>query len=415
MQNLKASDNDRHTTDILVVGGGVVGLALCQGLRHANLDIHVTLVSSNQIIQSNAYADDIRAIALAKSTQEHLAAMGIPLPDSHAKIEQIHISDRGHLGQVRLSAKEQNVSALGYVTQLSALETIISQQLTQHGDNQLALFEQTQCTLVESSETGVMATLETGEIIHAKTLVFADGQGTNLKSTLDLVPNIIDYQQHALVSVVGVSRIGPARYHSELTAFERFTEKGPLALLPMSRDAVSDASCQQYYSLVWCASKDEVADLSDLDNISFIKALQGAFGDRAGRFSYVAARQHFPLQLVSHSGTAQRIFTLGNAAQALHPIAGQGFNLGIRDVIGFIESVRELSDIDKLGTSTHQDAFIIRRQRDRKGVINTTSLLVTAFSNSIPSVVASRNMALNFLHYLPPVKRWLAKMAMGYR
>ncbi|CAI8227749.1 MAG: 2-octaprenyl-6-methoxyphenol hydroxylase [Glaciecola sp. HTCC2999] len=415
MLNVKANDHDIHTTDILVIGGGVVGLALCQGLLHANLDVRVTLVSSCNILQANAYADDMRAIALAHSTRQHLASMGIPLPDSHATIEQIHISDRGHLGQVRLTAKEQGVSALGYVTQLSALETTLSQQLSQHTDTQFTLFENAQCTQVNTTQQDVTATLDTGLIIHAKTLVFADGQGSDLKRTLGIASHSVDYQQHALVSVVGVSRIGPTRYHHKLTAFERFTDKGPLALLPMSRDAVSDDACQQYYSLVWCASKEDIATLTALDDTSFKHALQTAFGDRAGLFSYISQRQHFPLKLVSHFNNPQRIFSLGNAAQTLHPIAGQGFNLGIRDVMGFIKSVNELPQKEDLGTQTHQDRFIAMRHSDRTAVTQVTSLLVTVFSNAFPGLVIPRNKALHLLHSVPLIKKWFTKIAMGYR
>jgi 2-octaprenyl-6-methoxyphenol hydroxylase len=145
-----------------------------------------------------------------------------------------------------------------------------------------------------------------------------------------------------------------------------------------------------------------------------MKALQQAFGDRAGLFNYVSTRQHFPLKLTYHSGRAQRVFTLGNAAQALHPIAGQGFNLGIRDVISFIASIKELSSIEMLGTNSHQDRFAALRETDRQSVINMTSLLVTVFSNAIPGIVVGRNKALNLLHSIPPIKKWFAKKAMGY-
>lgn len=415
MQNVTAQQENIHTTDILVVGGGVVGLALCQGLLHDKLGLHVTLVSSGSIHQSNVYADDVRAIALAHSTECHLAAMGIPLPECHAQIQQIHISDRGHLGQTRLRAQEQGVSALGYVTQLSALETVITQQLSKQSADDIALFENTQCRVVELSDEGVTARLATGQVIHAKTIVFADGQGTDLKTSLGIVPNMIDYQQHALVSIVGVSRSGPARYQTELTAFERFTENGPLALLPMHRDALHDTHCTQYYSLVWCGTEQDITALCALDDDRFMSELQQAFGDRAGLFSYVSTRQHFPLKLTCHSGRAQRVFTLGNAAQALHPIAGQGFNLGIRDVISFIASIKELSSIEMLGAHSHQDRFAALRETDRQIVINMTSLLVTVFSNAIPGLVLGRNKALNLLHAIPPIKKWFAKKAMGYQ
>ncbi len=423
-------------TDIVVVGGGVVGALLCQALLHAQLGLHVTLVT-NSAADTPVYGDDIRALALSHHTLSQLAAMGLDTDFIKSHIEQIHISDRGNIGQTRLSAHEQGVEALGYVTQISVLEQVINHALhtsATDGDGELfTLVEQAQCIDIDTQNTAAKyCLLDNGMRIQARAIILADGQVSRLKNTIGIASNVTDYGQYGVVAMVGIDRLGPERYQQPLTAFERFTEHGPLALLPMSLAPKLDAQSsdsnksdahdmrmhsqiKQYYSLVWCTNQSRATALQGLSNEDFLQALQDEFGDRAGRFASVSTRQSFPLKLTRHDDTHSPVLCIGNAAQALHPIAGQGFNLAVRDIAGVVASISTLSERSHLGNYTNWQAIRASRASDRNTIVSTTNTLLYGFSNNHCLLSYARAKGLTALHLAKPIKKRLAKMAMGYR
>ena len=423
-------------TDIVVVGGGVVGALLCQALLHAQLGLHVTLVT-NSAADTPVYGDDIRALALSHDTLSQLAAMGLDTHFIKSHIEQIHVSDRGNIGQTRLSAHEQGVEALGYVTQISVLEQVINHALhtsATDGDGELfTLVEQAQCIDIDTQNTAAKyCLLDNGMRIQARAIILADGQVSRLKNTIGIASNVTDYGQYGVVAMVGIDRLGPTRYQQPLTAFERFTEHGPLALLPMSLAPKLDAQSsdsnksdahdmrmhsqiKQYYSLVWCTNQSRATALQGLSNEDFLQALQDEFGDRAGRFASVSTRQSFPLKLTRHDDTHSPVLCIGNAAQALHPIAGQGFNLAVRDIAGVVASISTLSERSHLGSCTNWQAIRASRASDRNTIVSATNTLLYGFSNNHCLLSYARAKGLTALHLAKPIKKRLAKMAMGYR
>jgi 2-octaprenyl-6-methoxyphenol hydroxylase len=423
-QRTEISNDAIEHTDIIVVGGGVVGALLCQGLLQAELGLHITLVTTSES-NTAVYADDIRALALSHHTLSQLVAMGIDPGFIKSNIEQIHISDRGNIGQARLTAREQGVDALGYVTQISVLEQAISGALNASAEKGLlTLVEQAECIdICTDNDAAKVCVLDTGKQIHARAIILADGQVSRLKNTIGIASEVTDYGQQGIVAVVGVDRCGPARYQQPLTAFERFTEQGPLALLPVSfaprkSDSVPkqpDTHIKQYYSLVWCTNEQRATELMALSNEAFLQALQNEFGDRAGRFAYLSTRQSFALKLTRHDDTDSSVLCIGNAAQALHPIAGQGFNLAVRDIVDVIASITSLPDISDLGSSAHWQDVRLRRAKDRNTVISATNGLLYGFSNNHCLLSNARAKGLTALHLATPIKKWLAKMAMGYR
>ena len=423
-------------TDIVVVGGGVVGALLCQALLHAQLELHVTLVT-NSAADTPVYGDDIRALALSHDTLSQLAAMGLDTHFIKSHIEQIHVSDRGNIGQTRLSAHEQGVEALGYVTQISVLEQVINHALhtsATDGDDELfTLVDQAQCIDIDTQNTAAKyCLLDNGIRIQARAIILADRQVSSLKNTIGIASNVTDYGQYGVVAMVGIDRLGPTRYQQPLTAFERFTEHGPLALLPMSLAPKLDAQSsdsnksdahdmrmhsqiKQYYSLVWCTNQSRATALQGLSNEDFLQALQDEFGDRAGRFSSVSTRQSFPLKLTRHDDTHSPVLCIGNAAQALHPIAGQGFNLAVRDIAGVVASISTLSERSHLGSCTNWQAIRASRASDRNTIVSATNTLLYGFSNNHCLLSYARAKGLTALHLAKPIKKRLAKMAMGYR
>lgn len=408
--------------DMVIIGGGVVGGLLAQAITQLQLPITVTLISAHQLSTSTGYQDDIRALALAQQTLEQIAKMGIDTDFVKCAIQQIHISDQGQIGQVRLTAAENAVPALGHVTAISVLEQAINHALLTHTHSttladtgKLQVLEQTQCREVQTQPDGThRCVLDNGQVMTSTCVVFADGQVAGLKQQLGMTSTVKDYGQQGVVSVVGIDRPGPARYQDVCTAFERFTSNGPLALLPMHTDA-NESHITQRYSLVWCTSEPHSAQILHLTDNEFLNTLQQCFGDRAGRFVQVAERQRFNLQLTTHRTTTAGIFCIGNAAQALHPIAGQGFNLAVRDISDFVDSIKTAHAHQHLGSAAHSADFSTRRESDRNTIIQATDSLLHIFSNDYIGLKTARAKGLSALHLLKPLKLKFAKMAMGYR
>ena len=422
-------------SDIVVVGGGVVGALLCQALLNTKLDLTITLVTNNSGT-TGVYEDDIRALALSHQTLSQLAKMGVDTTFIKSQIEQIHISDRGNIGHTRLLASEQGVSALGYVAQISVLEQVLSDALKNAlVTDRFTIIEGAECIDIQtvgdtnadldsSIAPGIVkiCALDNGQQVSAQAVILADGQVSRLKNNIGIESLVTDYGQHGVVTIVGVDRYGPARYQQPLTAFERFTEHGPLALLPVSLGTGvapigqrSSGPIKQYYSVVWCTHEQRAKALQALPEIDFLQALQTEFGDRAGRFAYVSTVQAFPLKLTRHDDSHSPVLCIGNAAQALHPIAGQGFNLAVRDIADFVSSVQALPASASLGSIAHLQEVRAMRKTDRKTIICATNALLYGFSNNHCLLSNARAKGLTALHLTKPLKTWFAKMAMGYR
>ncbi|NBR26923.1 MAG: 2-polyprenyl-6-methoxyphenol hydroxylase [Betaproteobacteria bacterium] len=371
--------------EIIVVGGGPVGSALALGLDKAGAA--VTLLEARA---GGGAEDDARTLALSHGSRLILERLGVwPLPVAPTPILEINVSQRAGFGRVELNAAESGVPALGYVVEYGALQRALTAALAHSG-----VRIETACTAlaVESDAQSVTVSVDqagTMRPLHARLAAVADG-GASLK----LSPlKLHDYEQCALVCDVAAGQ--PHRNR----AFERFTAEGPLALLPNA----------QGWALVWTARPDRAAALAALDEKSFCAQLGDAFGGSLGAFQLRGRRQVFPLRLkVAARPSVPRCVLIGNAAQTLHPVAGQGFNLGLRDAFEFARLFAVHGAADPGGENL-LNAFYAQRRFDRTATILFTDSLIRLFSKDIPLLAPARGLGLAALSLLPGAKKFVAR------
>ncbi len=387
---------------IIIAGGGMTGATLALAISHLTQgQLAVTLVEGTEPASRVHPGFDGRAIALAEGSCQQLAAIGLwPLLASAATaITDVHVSDRGHASFVSLTAADYGVSALGQVVELHEVGQRLFSRLKNAPGVTLRCPDKV--ASVERTRDRVCVALESGEQLTGHLLVAADGSHSRVAAACGVQWQSADYQQVAVIANVSTQVAHQGR------AFERFTEFGPLALLPMSAGRSS---------LVWChplAQKDVVDRWGD---DRFVAELQRAFGWRLGRITQVGERTSYPLRLQTASQhIAHRLALVGNAAQTLHPIAGQGFNLGIRDVMSLAETLaaawRAGRETGAYATLQHYQQ---RRQPDAQATIGITDGLVRLFANRYTPLVAGRNLGLMAMDHLPPLRNLLAERTLGW-
>lgn len=380
------------TGDIVIVGGGPVGSALALGLHRQGC--RVTVLEAR--VPGNA-EDDARTLALSHGSRLILERLGVwPLPSAPTPIMAIQVSQHGGFGRVDMTAAEAGVPALGYVVEYGALQRALTAALGQRGVRvesgcaALAVDGNTQCATVVLEQAGARREMP------AKLVVIADGGASLALAAV----KTHDYRQSALVCGVTTGHAHQNR------AFERFTEEGPLALLPNARG----------WALVWTARPERAAALASLDEAAFCRQLREAFGSALGEFALCGARQVFPLRLkVAQRAVAPRCVLIGNAAQTLHPVAGQGFNLGLRDAF----ELTRLMAARGAGDPGRQDilnAFFEQRRFDRTATILFTDSLIRLFSKDIPLLMPARGLGLAALAAFPAARKFVARrMLFGAR
>ncbi len=385
--------------DLLIVGGGLAGNCLALALKNSGLKIAIVEAQERENLQNAALGD--RALALAAGTVDALKALNLWQGIEHAAtpIKDIHISDKGHFGKARLSAEKEKVEALGYVITARDLETHVAAQITT-AEN-VTLYCPARVVGLMADENAAFVSLKyRNESLNlkAKLVVGADGGNSSVRQLLNISQQISDYGQTALVTTVTASK------PHQNVAYERFTSSGPLALLPMGTD-----SC----AVVWTRKTDEAETLMQSNEADFIAQLQSCFGWRLGELRLSAPRRAFPLSLIqADSMISQRAVIIGNAAHQLHPVAGQGFNLGLRDVMVLAELLLTENDI---GATAFLNRFSQLRQADQSRTIQFTNAVVQIFSNEWLALAAARNIGLALLDVLPFAKNVLARHAMGYQ
>lgn len=370
--------------DVAIVGGGPVGLALAAAAAKSGLNTQVLEANSQAVNVGNA-----RTLALSHGSRLILDRLGAWKPiDSVTEIHRIHVSQRGGFGRAVLKADDLEIPALGYVVPYSCLhralvETCITRNAQLHqGAEVVDAIAEAGCVKVEFLHQ------QGRRQLSARLLVIADGGGKWAGHTIVSVKGR-DYGQCAIVANVRTSR-----FHQHC-AYERFAPDGPVALLPFGED----------YALVWTAAPDAAEHLLALPDAEFLFRLQQHFGDRAGRFLAVGPRARFPLTLrYAQATVSPRQVLLGNAAQALHPIAGQGFNLGLRDAWDLGEAIAARVDSDP-GSADCLDAYAQRRRLDRFAGIALTHSLVELFSNDLTPLRWARGIGLGLLDALPLARK----------
>jgi 2-octaprenyl-6-methoxyphenol hydroxylase len=388
--------------DILIIGGGMVGASL--GVALAPLPLRVGLIEAVEFESSAQPSYDDRTVALSYGSRRIFESLKVwqRLEASGATpIERIHISDRGHFGFARLDASEAGVAALGYVVENRVLGQALKPVLAE--TRNLTLICPATVEDVAFADSAASVTLRRDgklETLSARLVVAADGGRSLVRDKAGIAARRTDYQQTALAT-----NVTPELPHRNV-AYERFTASGPLAFLPMSENRCA---------VVWSLSPDKVEALLALDDAQFLAALQERFGTRLGRFLKVGKRMAYPLALTKVSAhIGPRLVLIGNAAHTVHPVAGQGFNLGLRDVAVLAQVLGDAQREGRdLGEYAILEKYVAWRQRDNLAVSTFTDGLVRIFSNDLPPLSFARNLGLVAVDLFPPAKRALLRLSMG--
>jgi len=387
--------------DVVIIGGGLVGGTLACALGGQNLRIALVEAFPFKSDQQPSYDD--RSIALAYGSRRILEGIGLwsQLASQATAIHRIHVSDRGHFGFTRLDCRDSGHDALGYVIENRAIGNVYADAL--EAQPALDILCPAELVSLQTDAQQVLVTLRqdtSTRQLTTRLLIGADGGNSSVRRLCNIGSRDWDYGQSAIIA-----NITPELPH-EHVAYERFTDTGPLALLPLSG---------QRCSLVWTVRNAEVESLLALDDETFLGLLQQRFGQRLGELQRCGRRNSYPLRLIrAQRHQTPRVALIGNAAHTLHPIAGQGFNLGIRDVAALAqvldEAVRQKQDI---GAATILERYEQWRHRDQQHISALTDTLVRVFSNNFTPLVLARNAGLLALDLVPPLKRRLTRQAMG--
>ncbi|KVN49458.1 2-polyprenyl-6-methoxyphenol 4-hydroxylase [Burkholderia territorii] len=378
--------------DLAIVGAGPVGLALAGWLarRSATQHASIALIDAREPAAS---ANDPRAIAVSHGSRVLLDTLG--WPGDATPIEHIHVSQRGHFGRTLIDRDEHDLAALGYVVRYGSIVQALAQAVR---GTRIDWLTSTTARTPRQDADGVTLTLDgpQGErTLRARLVINAEG-GLFHERQADAGKHHRDYGQTAIVGTVTVSAPRPN------VAWERFTHEGPLALLPLGGPR------QAEYSLVWCCAPDEAARRAALPDDAFLRELGAAFGERMGRFIAIAGRASFPLGLSAAQTLVNgRIAIVGNAAQTLHPVAGQGLNLGLRDAHTLVDAL-SAQGFEPTALAT----FNARRALDRRFTIGATDTLARLFTVDAGPLPLLRGAALTALEFVPPLKKAIARQMM---
>lgn len=406
------NQNDVGFYDIIIIGGGMVGASLAVALKNTSLNIAVIeqFPMSKEVGFQPSY--DARSTAISWGSRLIYQRLGLwdKLSEHVTPIKKIHVSDKGQFGAARLNAKEHNVAALGYVvpnewigvTLTSALKSLDNVDFICPA-KVLDITRATNTTDITFS-TPDTAT-NTTSTISASLVVVADGGRSETCQKLGIEMHVESYGQHALITNVTTSK-----YH-DYEAYERFTESGPMAMLPLGESDASDSRC----ALVWTLPEQEIEAIMGLSDDDFIAQLQDRFGYRLGNILKVGERFNYPLKLSQAAEQVRSgIVVVGNAAHALHPVAGQGYNLSLRGVVALAELVKQASDNgENIGALSVLLPYMNERYADQDKTILFSDKVTRLFGDTHAGIGVLRDMGLIGLDIVPAAKRLFARQAMG--
>lgn len=388
---------------IAIIGGGLVGASLALALQAGAKARGWSIVLIEPFAPGDTYQPsyDARSTALSYGTQQIYQRLGIwsQVTARAEPILHIHVSDRGRFAAARLSAQEEGVPALGYVAENAWLGHCLWQALDPEVVSWRCPAEVVAMQAIQTDEgrSGYRLTLNDETLLDCDLAVLADGGRSSLREQLGITVKNTAYQQSALIANISISKP-----HGGL-AFERFTDEGPVALLPLSDNRSA---------LIWTRPGDDAQRLLALDDRSFLAELQSLFGYRLGALRQVGARHVYPLSLVeAQEQVRANLVVLGNAAHSLHPIAGQGYNLALRDTEALAEAL--LAGPHVPGDFATLQQYLARQQLDQSLTVGFSDRVTRLFSTAEPLLATGRNLGLLGLDLLPPAKRWFARQAMG--
>ncbi|OUR85292.1 2-octaprenyl-3-methyl-6-methoxy-1,4-benzoquinol hydroxylase [Cycloclasticus sp. 44_32_T64] len=383
--------------DVIIIGSGMVGG--CLGLALSQSSLRVAIVEARPFADKQADTAGKRAIALSWGSRCILEQLDIwqQIDESAMPIRQIHVSDKGHFGKTRLSAKMQQVDALGYVVEAAQIEAVVAESLAATNVDILC-----PATLVDYADRGASSAVTISldgkeQTLSCQLLVGADGGLSNVRQLGGFELKEYSYDQYAITGLIKVES------DVKDVAYERFTAEGPIAMLP---------HFDGLYSLVWTMPSALVEKIKCLSEEAFLERLQSQFGHWLGELSVLGERQTFPLSLsyTPHS-TCARTVLIGNAAHQLHPVAGQGFNLGLRDAAMLADVL--MSAKQDIGTDEMLEAYARQRKTDQALVIGFTDTVIKLFSTDSALFSVVRNSGLLMLDKVPVLKNQFARQTMG--
>lgn len=412
------SENTEHF-DIAIVGGGMVGASLACLLANAHTGWRIALIEAFPFPAGDSGKEplyqpsfDARSSAIAQGSVEIFQELGLwqTLRRHATPIEQVHVSDRGHLGGSVIDAREHGIEAVGYVVENAWLGSVLLKRVQQL-DNVRCLAPG-KVRRLQPRQRGAQLSVE-GEgqqtrEIRCQLAVIADGGDSPLRKALGIETKTREYRQHAIIANVSFSE--PHRH----IAYERFTDSGPLALLPMSSSA-SDKTDSCRSALVWTQPDEQVERILGLSDEEFLAELQERFGFRAGHFTRVGERSAYPLKLVTACEQVRSsVAIMGNAAHFLHPVAGQGFNLALRDCATLVDVLREAqAQQECLGSIAVLQRYLRLQALDQEATIQFSDAITRLFSTARLPAAVLRHLGFLGLELLPAAKGLLAQQAMG--
>jgi 2-polyprenyl-6-methoxyphenol 4-hydroxylase len=394
----------------VIVGGGMVGISLALLLR-AQQPWNILLIEAQELASSDgpvsgAYSSsfDARSTALSWSSKNIYQSIGLwPQLKKHlSAIAQIHVSDRGHVGMTRIDAGDANVDALGYVVENQWLGSVLLNQLTK---TDIQLLGSCKLETIEPLASGMRLQLQQADkdlqTIETKLLVIADGAGSTTAQQLGIQSQSTPYDQTGIIANVSLEKP-----HGGV-AYERFTDQGPMALLPLA-----DFKGRPRSALVWTQPRAMAETLMAADEQAFLEQLQLRFGYRLGHFKQLGKRVAYPLALTTATEQVRRhLVVMGNAAHSLHPVAGQGFNLSLRDAAALANSLAEAGD--RIGDLAVLQNYQQQQAIDQRNTVLFSDSLPKLFGLSSSIVALGRNSGLLAMDLIPSLRNSFAQFGMG--
>ena len=395
-------DEKHHSSvdyDIIIVGGGMVGASMACSL--ADTDYKIAIVEAFKSNSDQQPSFDERTVALTYSSKLIFNAIDVwqDVASEAYPIKNIEVTNKDSFGFSTLGTNDIQTEALGYVVPTRRIGQVLHQRINNLENIDLICpatvesieneSDYAQLTIKQENET---------QTLHTKLVILADGGRSGLLEQLGFTAKTKTYPQSALIGIIGTDTAHDGK------AYEHFTEDGPLALLPIRK---------QDYALAWTLKEQSAKNLYSNAEDKFLETLQVEFGKRAGNFKTIASRNVYPL---SHSVLTRpfidRTVIIGNAAHIVHPVAGQGFNLGLRDV-GFLHDILTSTSNTDPGSENHLSNYSELRKHDTQVVGQFTDGLIRTFTSDFFPIKAGRNIGLSVINLLPSVKKGLLKRTMG--
>lgn len=387
-------------TDICIVGGGLVGLAA--SLTLSAQERTVKLIETTNLLVAKPATLDARSLALSHSSVQILRSLNLwqRLQSVSSPISHIHVSSAGQFGVTRLDAQSLGLEAMGYVVEYHQLMQLLLERAKEDAHVEIispasfsGLTRHPDCISLNYQRDGVKKSLKTA------LLVVADGANSSVRGALGIDAKVLDFNQTAIIANVAINRPVSG------TAYERFTPHGPMAMLPLT---------DQRYSLVWASHPSRAQALIDMPADEFLQELYAHFGYRLGMFSQLGERHQFALRLTrAKQLVAGRCVLIGNAANSLHPVAGQGMNLALRDIAALFDRI---SNVDLAAEQVYDRLADYQqlRKTDHDQTVRLGNALVRIFSNDLPVLNHARAGALMALDLCPLLKQEFSWLGMGY-